>query len=111
MKYLKTFEQFIVEKQSTMDFGSNELETILNKFKDLKGVKSNKKGLTYSYGTGSLTLDVKKDEIIAATFAEDRVHDFLVKMDELGFGPDIFGTLHSLSKKQSMKGYNTILEF
>jgi hypothetical protein len=115
-------KQVIKEEQSKLDFGGNELQSIFDKFLKLNPssgkmpTKSknfpNDKILKYTYGTGELIFVIdSNNNPIAAIYDDDRANDFLKHMESKGFGPNIFGTLKSLSKSSSLSGYSTIVNF
>jgi hypothetical protein len=117
-KKRKDFVKFLIgylgessnEAQLDLDFGGNELDGIATMFMELN---PKRKGSRYTYrrGTGYLTLDIHRNRIYRAEFAEDRTYDFIKHMEEKGFGPNIYGTLKSLSNSSRYKGYDTLLTF
>jgi len=103
-----------IEEQEELQFQSNEIQDIFNKFKNLPNISIKKsklgKEFKYTYGANSLTLVEKNNIPYLAVFQNDRSHDFLVKMEKLGFGPNIFATLSKLGSKK-LKGYTTFVNF
>jgi hypothetical protein len=107
----------VTEQQTTLNFGDNELQDIVDKFEKLPGlsdIKIKAKGgsiKTYKYGTGWLSFMYDKhDHVQLAYFPDEGVHDFVKHMEAKGFGPDIFGTLIKLGKKE-LSGYNIVVKF
>jgi hypothetical protein len=103
-----------VKEQESFDFGNDEVNGIFAKFKKLNPKKTQRKeGIAYSYnyGTGGITFIVKDNNVKFAMFQDDRVHDFLVHMQSLGFGSDLFARLTKLARKKELKGYTTVLHF
>lgn len=103
--------------QSVMGSGQSEvLKKILDKFMKLNPYSgkartfSNAPTYTYEYGTGYLTFIVDRGEVIAASFDEDRVHNFLQHMKSKGFGEDIYNTLKKFGLVNH-DGYTTIVKF
>ena len=65
----------------------------------------------YSGGPILWYKDAKTGEIVAAATDEDRPHDDLRRAEEKGFGPNLFGRLKRLSKKEETRGYSTFYFF
>ena len=112
----KVKEVVIPEGQSELGLdSSNDIKSIFEKFKKLSNVQIKKtnegKRYKYQYGSSYLTFaSDKNDNPIEAYFDEDRATDFISKMKDLGFGPNIFGRLSKLGT-ESIKGYTTIIKF
>ena len=100
------FKEYLEEAKSVTD-----LDSITKKFLALPSIVKKGTKYTYTWGSGSLVLDIKNKKARGAKFEEDRPHDFLEKMYKLGFGKNIFSTLKKLSSDQKLKGYDTILTF
>lgn len=100
------FREYLNEANKVTD-----LDSITKKFLALPSIVKKGTKYTYTWGTGSLVLDIKNKKVRSAKFEEDRPHDFLDHMDELGFGENIFSTLKELSSDKKLKGYDTILTF
>ena len=100
------------DEQGNFDFGPGEVEDIFEKFKKIPRVRRIKNGYQYKFGTGYLIFVTDASgKPVAALYDTDRVNNFLVHMEQLGFGPDIFATLEKLAKKSSLNGYTTKLVF
>ena len=113
MNKLLNFEEFLNEKQTSLDFGKDEIGEIFDKFLQIvTKTKNTKEGKMYihEYGSSSLSFIKNGSNIISAMFSEDRSHDYLEYMNKKGFGPNIYQTIKKLGNV-SVKGYTTIVTF
>lgn len=105
-------KQKLKEENLEFDFNENETKHIIEKLKKLPETKIKNNTLTYSYGANYLTLVLNPEGNLSKVyFDDDRSHDFLKHMEELGFGPNIYKTLIKLGKSSKNEEYTTVVSF